>query len=104
MFTHFEDYAACSQLGQLDSPPRSQGRLQFPSAWQRQLYGLALAVSKEGHFEWEDFRRHLIASINEWERSDINVQPTWDYYELYLEALTRVLSDHGMTTPEDIGC
>jgi nitrile hydratase accessory protein len=102
MFTHFEDYAACSQLGQPDSPPRSQGRLQFTSNWQRQLHGLALAVSKEGHFEWEDFRQHLIASIGEWERGDCVGQPAWDYYERYLDALTRVLADRGLVASGDM--
>ena len=102
MFTHFEDYAACSQLGRPDSPPRAFGKLQFTHDWQRQLYGLALAVSKNGHFEWEDFRQQLIASIAEWERGDCAGQPTWNYYERYLEALVKVISAQGLLAAEDV--
>ena len=60
MFTRFEEYAATQMLGQPDSPPRNEGKLFFSEEWQRTVFGLALALSKEGHFEWEDFRHNLI--------------------------------------------
>ena len=63
MFTRFEEYAATQMLGQPDSPPRSEGKLFFSEEWQRTVFGMALALSKEGHFEWEDFRQHLIQAI-----------------------------------------
>lgn len=94
MFTRFEEFAATQMLGQPDSPPRSQGKLHFDHRWQRQLFGLALAVAKEGHFEWEDFRQQLIRSIGDWERLDCADQPPWDYYERFLEALVRALEQH----------
>lgn len=96
MFTHFEDYAASQMLGHADSPPRSQGRLLFDEDWQRTLFGLALAVSKQGHFEWEDFRKHLIREIGDWEQQACESQPPWDYYERFLEALIKVLAEHGL--------
>ena len=102
MFTRFEEYAAATQLGQPDSPPRSQGRLQFTNAWERQLYGLTLAVSKQGHIEWEDFRAHLIRSIGDWERMDCGAQPRWDYYERFLDALVQVLRQSDVITAEEI--
>ena len=52
MFTRFEEYAATQMLGQPDSPPRSEGKLFFREEWQRTVFGMALALSKEGHFEW----------------------------------------------------
>jgi nitrile hydratase subunit beta len=51
MFTRFEEYAATQMLGQPDSPPRSEGKLFFSEDWQRTVFGLALALPKEGHFE-----------------------------------------------------
>ena len=50
MFTRFEEYAATQMLGQPDSPPRSEGKLFFSEEWQRIVFGMALALSKEGHF------------------------------------------------------
>ena len=102
MFTRFEEYAATRMLGQKDAPPRSQGKLLFTRDWERQLFGLTLAVSKEGHFEWEAFRQNLIRSIGEWEATDCGSQPPWDYYERFLIALTRVLEETQLVTAAEI--
>lgn len=98
MFTRFEEFAASQMLGQPDSPPRSQGRLHFDHDWQRKLFGMALAVAKHGHIEWEDFRQELIHSIGNWEQLECASQPPWDYYERFLEALLRVLETHELAT------
>jgi nitrile hydratase accessory protein len=102
MFTRFEDFAAAQMLGHADSPPRSHGKLNFTQDWQRTLFGLALAASKEGHFEWEDFRKNLIQSIGAWESMDCEDQPPWDYYERFLLALTRVLQEHDVLSAAEI--
>lgn len=102
MFTRFEEFAAAQMLGHADSPPRSQGKLHFSQDWQRTLFGLTLAVSKEGHFEWEDFRKHLIQSIGAWETMDCADQPPWDYYERFLLALTQVLQQHAVVSAAEI--
>lgn len=102
MFTRFEEFAASQMLGQPDSPPRSLGKLYFSEDWQRKLFGLTLAVSKEGHFEWEDFRRNLIRSIGDWEQLDCKKQQPWDYYERFLSALVQVLDQHGIVDPKEI--
>lgn len=102
MFTCFEDHAAAQMLGQPDSPPRRQGRLHFDHAWQRQLFGMALAVAKEGHFDWEDFRQELIGAIGAWEQLGCGSQPPWDYYERFLEALARALERHQLASRGEI--
>lgn len=102
MFTRFEDYAASRMLGHPDSPPRSQGRMFFSEDWQRKLFGLTLALSKEGHFEWENFRKKLIQSIGEWEQTECTNQPPWDYYERFLLALIQVLETHGLVNPVEL--
>jgi nitrile hydratase accessory protein len=96
MFTRFEEYAANQMLGQPDSPPRSDGRLYFSEEWQRTVFGMALALSKAGHFEWEDFRQRLIHSIAAWERDACDGQTTWDYYDRYTLALVAVLEEYGV--------
>jgi nitrile hydratase accessory protein len=96
MFTRFEEFAAAQMLGSTDSPPRAMGKLHFEHAWQRSLFGLTLALSKQGHFEWEDFRRNLIRSIANWEQTECVNQPPWDYYERFLSALLKTLEAHGI--------
>jgi nitrile hydratase subunit beta len=96
MFTNFEEYATTSMLGSLDSPPRLDGKLLFTNRWERDVFGLALALSKAGCFEWEDFRQCLIASIARWEgAAQCANQPRWDYYERFLEALLDVIKSSG---------
>ena len=102
MFTRFEEYAATQMLGQPDSPPRSEGKVFFAEAWQRTVFGLALALAKEGHFEWEDFRHHLIRAIAEWEQRACAGETKWDYYEHYTRALIGVLEQCGVLAPGDL--
>jgi nitrile hydratase subunit beta len=102
MFTRFEEYAATQMLGQPDSPPRSEGKLFYREAWQRTVFGMALALSKEGHFEWEDFRRQLISAIAIWENEACGGDTTWDYYEHYTIALIAILEHCGMLEPGEL--
>lgn len=102
MLTRFEQFAVTSMLGQGDSPPRLQGKLCFAEDWERQAFGVALALSKSGHFEWEEFRQQLIAAIAEWEESHALDDPSWSYYERWLTALERVLVAKRIARPEDL--
>lgn len=96
MFSSFEEYAATQMLGQPDSPPKSEGKLYFSEEWQRTVFGMAMALSKEGYFEWEDFRQSLIKAIATWEANACGNQSTWDYYDRYTVALIKVLEDYGV--------
>jgi nitrile hydratase accessory protein len=104
MFTRFEEYAAASMLGATDSPPRLDGKLFFTNRWERDVFGLALSLSKAGCFEWEDFRQNLIASIARWENApaDCVNQPRWDYYERFLEALLNVVEASGVLSRDEL--
>lgn len=102
MFTRFEEYAASSMLGHPDSPPRLQGKLLFGKAWEREVFGLALLLSKAGCFEWEDFRQNLIGSIAEWENAPCDGQPRWDYYERFFVALMKTIEANEVLSADEI--
>jgi nitrile hydratase accessory protein len=102
MQTRFEQFAVTSMLGSGDSPPRLNGKLCFSQAWERQAFGVALALSKKGHFDWEDFRQKLISAIGEWEHSHSLDDPSWSYYERWLTALERLLIEEQVVTAEDL--
>lgn len=102
MFTQFEEYAATQMLGQLDSPPRSNGKLLFNGEWERTVFGIALALSKQGHFEWEDFRNNLINTIAAWEQQVCEENTRWDYYERYTMALIAMLEQCGILKPGEL--
>ena len=102
MQTNFEQFALTSMLGQEDSPPRLAGKLCFGEEWQRTAFGIALALSKSGYFDWEDFRQQLIAVIGEWERTHDLGDSSWNYYECWLAALERVIVDKALLAPEEV--
>ena len=102
MQTNFEQFALTSMLGHDDSPPRLAGKLCFGEEWQRTAFGIALALSKSGYFDWEDFRQQLIAVIGEWERTHDLGDSSWNYYECWLTALERVVVDKALLRPEEV--
>lgn len=102
MLTKFEHLAANSMLGSKDAPPRDNGELRFEHAWERRAFGLAIALAKQGHYEWEEFRQELIAAIGRWESSHSLDDPSWDYYQRWLETLERTAGKAGIASSSEI--
>ncbi|GGG22488.1 nitrile hydratase accessory protein [Paenibacillus abyssi] len=101
MITKFEHFAASSLMGGSETLPRSNGDLLFKKLWEDRAMGLAITLSKKGHYEWESFRQELITSIAEWEASHCKDDPSWDYYERWLLALERIVIDSSIISSEE---
>ena len=101
MLTNYEHYALTEMLGGIDSPPRANGSLCFGRRWERQAFGMALALSKAGFFEWDQFREELIGAIQGWEASHALDDPSWDYYECWLAALEKAVLAGGLISPAE---
>lgn len=102
MQTRFEHFAASSMLGCKDSPPRTNGELCFDDSWESRAFGMAIALSKQGHYEWESFRQELIGAIAEWEAEHALDDPSWSYYQRWLMALERLALESDLVTPEEL--
>ncbi|MCU0550183.1 MAG: nitrile hydratase accessory protein [Leptolyngbya sp. Prado105] len=102
MQVKFEQFATVSMLGEQDAPPRDNGELLFERPWEGRAFGMAIALSKKGHYEWEDFRQGLIASIAEWEATHCKDDPNWDYYQRWLLALERLTLDSNLISLEEL--
>ena len=96
MQTKLEHFAATSIMGAPDSPPRDNGILQFERYRESRAFGMALALSRHGHCGWEDFRVNLIGSSAEWEAEHAQDDPSRDYYQRWLQALERLLTEHAL--------
>ena len=97
MFTKFEHFAATSLMGSSEeAPPRQDGHLQFDRDWEKMAFGVAIALSKQGYYEWEDFRQTLIETIHEWETTHNLDDPEWDYYQCWLSALEKIVVASGV--------
>ena len=103
MYTSFEQFAAASMVGTEEAPPRSNGELLFRRLWEGRAFGIAIALSKKGHYEWEDFRQGLISSIAEWEAKHRKDDPDWDYYERWLLTLEKIVLEARLLSDEEIG-
>jgi nitrile hydratase accessory protein len=102
MLTQFEHFALAEMLGQTDNPPRANGSLCFGSEWERSVFGMALALAKDGYFEWDDFRDELIGAIKNWEQTHGTEDGSWNYYEQWLTALERTIIKAGIAKPNEL--
>ena len=83
------------------APPRSNGELVFGAPWESRVFGLAMALSERGVFEWQEFRAQLIAEIGAWEREHPSGDG-WSYWARWQRALERLLADKGVCLPHAV--
>lgn len=102
MLTRFEHFAVTSMMGAQDSPPRANASLCFGEEWERTAFGMALALARQGHFEWEEFRQELIAAIETWEATHDRDDPSWNYYEQWMIALETTIIKSGLGARDEI--
>ena len=72
----------------LEGLPRDNGELVFEAPWQGRVLAMALGVVERHDLEWDDFRRHLIAAIDE--------DPERPYYDSFAIALEGLVSELGI--------
>jgi nitrile hydratase accessory protein len=77
--------------------PRRSGELVFHDHWERRAFAMAVALCEAGHFDWNAFRRHLMAEIDATGESPEHPNPgAPGYYEHWLASLEKVLNEHGL--------
>ena len=67
------------------SLPRDNGALVFDAPWQGRALAIAVSTVERTGREWDDFRRHLIACIDE--------DPARAYWESWVAALERFVHE-----------
>lgn len=73
--------------------PRKNGELVFEAPWEGRAFGVAVALSRRGTYDWEAFRGRLIEQIAEGDSP---------YYESWLAALESLVVDQGLLDPEEL--
>jgi nitrile hydratase accessory protein len=76
------------QVADVEGLPRKNGELVFDAPWQGRAFGMAVAMSEQGTYDWEEFRRRLIAEISD--------APGREYYASWVGALERLLVQQGV--------
>ena len=80
------------------APPRRNGELLFAAPWESRVFGIALALHRQGFFRWDEFRDCLIAEIAGWEKRHgrERVDGEWSYYARWQTALETLLARKGL--------
>jgi nitrile hydratase accessory protein len=85
------------------APPRRNGELLFAAPWESRVFGIAVALHRQGAFEWNEFRDCLIAEIARWEqRGHERVEGEWSYYARWQTALETLLARKGLCAAAEL--
>ncbi len=82
--------------------PRRNGELVFETPWESQAFGMAIALSDRGFYDWEEFRQKLISEIGDWERSDEDERAVWNYYRHWLASFETLVKERGLLSEGEI--
>ena len=84
--------------------PRKSGELVFHDTWERRAFALAVALCEQGHYQWDEFRDHLIATIGAADEAQVSDPdtPFTGYYEHWLASFEKVLVEKGICTPDQL--
>ena len=78
--------------------PRKNGELVFEEPWHGRVFGMAIALHEQGHYEWDEFRQALIAQIAAAEKRG----GAFVYYEIWLRTFEELIASKGIVTPADL--
>jgi cobaltochelatase CobN len=78
--------------------PRKNGELVFDEPWQGRVFGMAVALHEQGLYDWDEFRRALIAQVQAAE----SCPGPFVYYEIWLATFEGLLADKGVVTREEL--
>ena len=85
-------------LGDSLAVPRKNGELVFEAPWEGRVFGMAVVLSDDQLYAWDDFRDHLVAEIAAAEEHG----DASGYYERWLASFERLLLDSGVVTAEEL--
>jgi nitrile hydratase accessory protein len=89
------------RLAALPRLPRDEGGPVFAEPWQAQAFALAVKLSEAGHFTWKEWTETLGA---EFAAAEARGEPDdgTHYYEHWLCALERLVTEKGLTAREEL--
>lgn len=78
--------------------PGDEGGPLFHEPWQARAFALVVSLCRAGHYEWDDFRSHLIAEIGAAGAG----QDGAGYYGHWLAACEKLLAARGLIAKGDL--
>lgn len=93
-----ESMQRVEDLGDDLAVPRKNGELVFQAPWEGRVFGMAVAMSDEQHFDWDAFRDRLVDEIAAAEEHG----DSSGYYERWLASFERLLIETNVVSPEEL--
>lgn len=87
-----------ADMGGVASMPRRNGELVFEAPWEGRVFGMAVALSAQGNYDWDAFRDRLVEQIRASETAGRGAK----YYEQWLAAFEALLTTGGLLRPQEI--
>jgi len=85
-------------LETLPGIPKDDGGPVFRAPWEAQAFAMVVNLHQQGLFPWSEWTQRLADAIaRAQQQGDPDLGDT--YYEHWLDALERLLEEHGMATP-----
>ena len=78
--------------------PRSNGELVFESPWEGRAFGVAVALTNAGHYQWREFNSVFIEHIALAEQSG----DSSTYYQRWLAALEELALKKGFVSVQEL--
>jgi nitrile hydratase accessory protein len=79
--------------------PGDAGGPIFQEPWQARSFALVVSLCRDGQYEWDDFRRLLIAEIG---AADAAGDGATGYYDHWLAASEKLLTARGLVAAGDL--
>ena len=89
---------APEKLAALPRLPRGEGEPVFAEPWQAQAFALAVKLSEQGHFSWNEWATALADELKV-AASRGELDDGSRYYEHWLAALERLVAAKGLSDP-----
>jgi nitrile hydratase accessory protein len=74
--------------------PRSNGEIVFAAPWQGRVFGLAVALVRARGWDWDEFRKRLIAAIA--------AEPGRPYFESWTAALETLIVEQRLADTAEV--
>jgi nitrile hydratase accessory protein len=89
------------RVGLMEGPsalPRKNGELVFDAPWEGRAFGMAVALSDQRLYHWDEFRAHLIGEITTADAANTGTT----YYQRWMAALEALLTARGVITRAEL--
>jgi nitrile hydratase accessory protein len=94
---------AAPELEGIAAYPRKNGEPVFEAPWQSRVFGIVVSLNEQSVFEWDQFKRRLVARIAADERDDLpDEQSAGRYYEHWTGAFHDLAIAKGLLSAAEL--